>query len=89
MEGIWVFNNQGSRFAGGVFNEKKLAEHWIKKHRLTGVLTLYPLNQGVYDWAVESQIFTPSKTKEFTSDFVGSFTCAAQDHYHYIEGALD
>jgi len=48
---IWVFN--GSRqFPGGLFTTIERAETWIRKHRLTGVLTAYPVDEGCFDWAV-------------------------------------
>lgn len=34
------------------FSSVSKAEEWIKKHKLSGVLTAYPLNDGVYDWAI-------------------------------------
>lgn len=47
MEGVWVFNGGGD-FPAGVFTTRELAEAWIAKHRLVGVLTKYPLDIGVY-----------------------------------------
>ena len=86
---IWVFNGANSRFPSGIFMEKELAEHWIKKHKLTGTLTLYPINKGVYDWAIEQGNFTPSKDHEYTSSFIQKFSSASQEHYHYSEGFLE
>jgi hypothetical protein len=33
------------------------AEKWIHKNRLTGTLTQYPLDVGIYDWAIDNQFF--------------------------------
>ena len=81
---IWVFNADGARFPGAVFAQRPAAEQWIKQYRLTGTLTLYPLNEGAYDWALRTGNFTPKK--EATPSFVGSFTSASQEHYHYTNG---
>ncbi len=88
-EEVWIFNGEGSRFPGGVFFEKDHAEAWIRVNKLTGVLTLYPLNEGTYDWAVRKNIFVPKNEKEKSPDFIGGFTSAGQEHYHYLNGEQD
>ena len=50
---LCVFHGTSARFSGGVFSQKDIAEEWIAKHKLSGVLTEYPLDTGVYDWAVK------------------------------------
>ena len=86
--GIWVFQNTlTGRFAGGLFTSAKLAEEWIKKNRLSGVLTLYPVAVGVYEWAIEHDLFTPTKPHEQEAPFIGGFTTASQPHRHYEDGA--
>ena len=82
-EGVWVFHGMGGRFTSGVFTSKEKAEQWIEHHGLTGVLTLYPLDVGVYDWALEKQLFTPKKPEHTQAEFIQKFTTASQDHYHY------
>jgi len=86
---VWIFNGQNSRFPSGVFTSKELADIWIKKHRLTGVLTLYPLDQGTYDWAIEKELFTPKKEHEFSSAFIEKFSSASQEHHHYLDGLIE
>lgn len=86
MEYAWLFNGEMGRFASAVFTELTLAEDWIKSNRLTGVLTRYPINIGVYDWAVKEELFS-IKAEEHTSPlFIGKFTSAGQEHYHYENG---
>ncbi|HEU0053036.1 MAG TPA: hypothetical protein VFQ39_07655, partial [Longimicrobium sp.] len=48
---VWVFNGEAGSFPSGVFTSREAAEAWIAKYALTGVLTAYPLDVGVYDWA--------------------------------------
>lgn len=62
---------------------------WISKHKLSGVLTQYPLGMGVYDWATENGLFNPSKEHGASPSFIQQFTCAAQEHYHFEDGELD
>jgi len=62
--GIWVFQNTlAGRFAGGLLTSVERAEEWIKKNRLSGVLTLYPVDVGVYEWAIDQGLFTPKKPR--------------------------
>lgn len=90
MESVWIFNKNNSRFSGGVFAELMLAEEWIRKNKLTGVLTKYPLNQGTLDWAIanDAHSIKPEKLEEKRKqpNFIGSFTTAMQEHFHYENG---
>lgn len=57
----WLFNGANSCFSSGVFEDIEEAEKWIDKYGLTGVLTRYPVNISVYDWALENRFFSPKK----------------------------
>ena len=85
-EGVWVFNGDGGRFAGGIFTSRDRAETWIADNRLEGVLTFYPLDIGVYEWAIARGLFTAKKPDHSTPRFIGSFTTASQTHDHYEHG---
>lgn len=52
MDTVWVFNGGRNSFPSGVFSQRELAEEWIRKNKITGTITAYPINQGVYDWAI-------------------------------------
>jgi hypothetical protein len=90
VQGLFLFHcpNHG-RLCSGVFETKEIAESWIKKHGLSGVLTKYPLDVGVFDWAIENGLFKPKNEKHLSPDFIGSFTSASQEHYHYENGLVD
>lgn len=88
---VWIFNEVSRRypnFPGGVFLDRTTAEGWIRKYLLSGTLTKYPLNISVYDWAVDTGIYRPKKDSEISSAFIGAFTSASQEHYHYESGIL-
>ena len=89
MAGIWVFVGSNAKFPSGIFSEKEYAQDWIKKYNLSGVLTLYPLDQGIYDWAINNNTFSVKKESEMTPEFIQRFTSAAQEHYHFENGELD
>jgi hypothetical protein len=83
---VWIFNEEGAAFPGAVFSSKAIAESWIAKHRLSGTLTLYPVDEGVYDLFVAQGWFKPKRPEHLEPAFIGGFTQASQDHEHYEEG---
>ena len=83
---VWVFNGAESRFPSGIFLQKVTAADWIKKKKLTGILTLYPVNIGVYEWAIGNDIFIPKKENHFSPSFIQGFTSASMEHYHFENG---
>lgn len=87
VQQVWVFSGAGKRvFPGGLFLDRSTAEQWIEKHRLTGTLTLYPVNVGNYEWCIANGWFQPRKAHESSPEFIGSFSAAQQEHYHYENG---
>ena len=84
--GIWVFNGANARFSSGIFSQRSFAEDYIEKYKLTGVLTLYPVDEPVYEWAIRTGKFTPKKEHQHLTQFIQGFTTASMEHYHYEEG---
>lgn len=83
---VWVFSGEGGDFPSGVFRARESAEAWIAKHRLSGVLTCYPLDVGVYDWAIERNLFQPKHGEHASAQFIQTFSSAKQEHFHYGQG---
>jgi hypothetical protein len=88
IQTVWVFNGARAQFPSAVFTIRELAEKWIRDNKLTGILTRYPLDQSVYEWALARQYFEPRKEEHTSSTFIGRFTTASQEHYHYEDGEL-
>ncbi len=86
---MWVFNGARSQFPAGVFSTKEAAEAWISLHCLTGVLTRYPIDCGVYEWAITSGYFSPCQPHHKSGEFIQKFTSASLEHYHYEDGTND
>ena len=84
MTWIWVFNGANGAIPSGIFTERDIAEK-----QLTGMLTKYPLDIGLYDWAVENDIFTAKREDQKGPHFKQTFTCASLEHYHYENGEGD
>lgn len=89
MEHVWIFNGQNSKLTGGVFINKSKAEDWIRRYKLSGILTKYPMDISVYEWAIEKSIFKPKNENHYSADFIGGFTSASMEHYHYENGSPD
>jgi len=82
---MWILNC-GGRFPCGVFETREQAEIIISKYKLDATLTKYPLNEIVFDWAIDNGYFTVKSDRQKTKSFIGSFTTAFQEHYHYNDG---
>jgi hypothetical protein len=86
MNTVFVFNGEGGHFPGGIFTTRELAEEWIGRHHLSGVLTRYPLDVPVYEWAISSGVFTPTRPEQSGATFIQRFSSASQEHHHYKDG---
>ena len=93
MDWIYVFNGSTDpprpslSFPGGVFSSREKAEEWIAKHRLSGLLTAYPLDHGVYDWNIAHGFFNPKRDDQRTAEFIGRYSSAYTGHWHYENGS--
>lgn len=87
---IWIFHGRGARFSGGAFRSLEAADVWIQKHGLTGLLTAYPVDEGVFDWAIREGLTSASddSSRQIQSDpdRIGAFTTASMEHFHYENG---
>jgi hypothetical protein len=86
MKSMWVFNGVQSPFPSGVFSNKESAEAWISRNSLTGTLTEYPVDIGMYDYSTSNGRFKPSKAEHETALFIGKFSGGGIDHFHYEDG---
>ena len=81
---------EGGCFPAAAFTKFEDADAWVAKHRLTGMLSVMPLNQGLFDWAVENDVLNlkPEKLEIKSKDpsFIVNCATASLDHYHYKKG---
>ncbi|MBB2948979.1 hypothetical protein FB565_008765 [Actinoplanes lutulentus] len=82
---VWVFHGEKARFASGVFKDRGTALQWVELHRLTGIVTEYPLGVGCYDLAVAEDLFRPSKPHHGTPVHVAGFSPSGH-HIHVQDG---
>lgn len=83
---VWVFNGTGSSLPCAVFSSRELAEEWIGREKVSGILTAYPVDESVLDWGIREGRFQPKTQYQKGPRFVQSFTSAGQPHFHYENG---
>ena len=86
MQTVWIFTGPRAQFPSGVFTSREAAETWLSSHKLSGTLTAYPVDVGVYDWAVAGGHFAPNRDDQRSPEFIQRFSSATQEHYHYEDG---
>jgi len=85
--GVYIFHGSRARFAAAVYENIEQATNDIRRHRLSGVLTWYPVGKTVYEYAVENGYFLNKPDADGV--FIQSFTSASLDHYHFNDGNID
>jgi hypothetical protein len=86
MSSVWVFVAEGANLPSGLFQNQKTALGWIERYSLSGVLTEYPLDIGIYDWAINNGFFEPKYPSQEEPAFIGRFTSAYLRHSHFENG---
>ncbi len=89
MDDVWVFKGNGASNPSAIFSTREKAEQWIAANSLQGMLSRYPVDVSVYDYAIQKGWFTPKRADQESSAFIQRFTSASQEHYHYENGASD
>lgn len=83
---VWIFQGEGQNAVSGCFATQKTAEAWIAQKQLSGVLTAYPLDCPIYDWAIERGYWQPARAYQTQARFIQNFTSAYLPHFHYVAG---
>lgn len=83
---VWVFQGDNANFPSATFSTKEKAMNWIDINKVSGILTEYPLDISVYDWAISKEYFHPKTDKKKTPDFISKFSSAYLNHHHFKHG---
>lgn len=86
MASVWVFSGVGGTFPAAVFSDRAKANAWVARHRLSGVLTAYPVDEPIYDWAIARGVFEPKRPDQSQAQFIQRFSSASLEHDHYEDG---
>jgi hypothetical protein len=82
----WVFVADGATLPSGIFTNRNAAINIIQKYKLSGLLTKYPIDMLVYEWCINNYYFAPKSNHQTSSKFIGRFTSASLEHYHFEDG---
>jgi hypothetical protein len=85
MNFVWVFNGERSSFPSGIFSSREKAETWIAANGVSGCLTMYPVDESAYDWAIREGHFSPQRDDQRTPEFIARFSSGAV-HFHFENG---
>lgn len=85
-EVVWIFHGEGATFAAGVFATADDGLAWAARHRVTGILTEYPVGDGCYDIALAKGTFTPKRPHHGTPTHVAQFSPGWTQHIHIENG---
>ena len=58
---VWLFQGDGANAVSGCFATQEAAEQWIAEHKLSGVLTAYPLGVPIYGWVQAQGYWQPTR----------------------------
>lgn len=83
---IWVFVGDDANLPSAVFSSVAKAEKWIEGHKLSGILTAYPVDIGIYEWAITKGYYKACGERTSTPKFIGRFSSAHLPHFHYENG---
>ena len=86
MNMVYTFQGNQANFTSAIFSHYEFALEWIKKHKLSGILTEYPLDYPIYEWAIDNGYFKPKNDHHTNSSFIGHFTSVRQKHWHFVNG---
>ncbi|MGE8555433.1 MAG: DUF7710 domain-containing protein [Chryseobacterium jejuense] len=86
QEEVYLFIGNEAKFPSGVFTTIENAKQWIEKYSLSGILNKYPLDEGLYDWAIKKDFFTAKNEHQKEAKFIQRFTSASMDHWHFENG---
>jgi len=84
---VYLFHGAGSTFTNAVFSSRPAAAAWIARHKLTGILTAYTIDDPDFDrHQRESKL--PLKVRNepnISADFIQRYA-AGNEHTHYYYG---
>ena len=85
----WIFMGDGAHQPSALFSSRADAESWISVAGVSGMLTGYPIDVSVYDWAIKQGHFSPKESYQQTPRFISRFSSAYLEHYHYVDGTRE
>lgn len=83
---IWVVQGSSASFPSAIFSSREKAVRWIEKYKISGILSKYPLDISIYDWAITQGLFKPKRDDQKTPGFIQSFSTVHIEDSQYVDG---
>lgn len=83
---IWVVQGSSASFPSAIFSSREKAVRWIEKYKISGILSKYPLDISIYDWAITQGLFKPKRDDQKTPGFIQNFSTVHIEDSQYIDG---
>ena len=91
---VWLFTSASNdvvpdaHIPQAAFRTLAAADRWVRTLKPSGMLTEYPMNIGVFEWATARGVFKPRRDDQRATPFIETFSDASQAHAHYELGEL-
>lgn len=85
QQAVFVFHGTGSQFGNAVFSSVEQAAAWIARHKLTGLLTAYDLDEPAYDRLKREDRLPRFRRSSEESEIVQRF-CDGSRHWRFFLG---
>jgi hypothetical protein len=83
---VYDFKGAGSRHSNAVFSSYRLARAWIRKHKLTGLLTRHVLNISGFDFQMEEGSLPKSLVRIANKPETRETYVDGRWHKHFVYG---
>jgi hypothetical protein len=89
LSSVFIFQGHQNNFPSAVFSTFDHAQVWIEQNQLDGILTEYPLDYPIYNWAIDHEYFKVKKEHDQSAKFIAGFSSAYLNHWHFTQGKTD
>jgi hypothetical protein len=83
---VWVFMGERGAYPMAIWSSLDEAHKYIHDELLSGSLTRYEVDVPVYQWAINSGKFKPTKDQHRSLKFRQTFNNQYQEHYNFRDG---
>ncbi len=83
---VWLFTSASNdvvpdaHIPQAAFRTLAAGDRWVRTLKPSGMLTEYPMNIGVFEWATARGVFKPRRDDQRATPFIETFSDASQAH---------
>ncbi len=83
---VWVFMGERGQHPMAVWSSLDAAHKFIHDEQLSGSLTCYEVDVPIYEWAIKTDRFKPTRDQHRSLKFRQTFSNQHQEHYNFRDG---